>query len=427
MLLVFLTSFATPFHVARSTRWPCLQFGYSTCWSGSNTFAGALILRNCSATSHTGQPCCGDASVDILDGNCHTSPEKVRDALSSVPRGQRLLGMLDGKSDPALYANLRDQTEWDPLPDGFFGPWAERAAHQSQQRWGAWLGAFAAAGGEVDVFHVDAEFSGWAVTGDAKSSFAAQRSITTNATGVGAALLRDPRWPALRARLEAAGAPFGANFSNASVASMGGWAADARDMRAHVWNAVMYVRMAEALNASFTVPALAAFPGAALSSYSHSYRPPETHWTYMTGTSEHHPPFAGPGAHVGTHQSKSIYPQGDLRPGCAVVPGIRSRMGECWTFGTPFWERKFVPYPVEFGALMWAVTRARGLAVASGVPAMPWIEPKASALYPPGGSLLKQSELYQVLCYAMLCYAMLRYAMLCYAMLRYATLRYAML
>ena len=320
MLLIVLTSFATPFHVARSTRWPCLQFGYSTCWSGSNTFAGALILRNCSATSHTGQPCCGDASVDILDGNCHTSPEKVRDALSSVPRGQRLLGMLDGKSDPALYANLRDPTEWDPLPDGFFGPWAERAAHQSQQRWGAWLGAFAAAGGEVDVFHVDAEFSGWAVTGDAKSSFAAQRSITTNATGVGAALLRDPRWPALRARLEAAGAPFGANFSNASVASMGGWAADARDMRAHVWNAVMYVRMAEALNASFTVPALAAFPGAALSSYSHSYRPRDAldvHDRHQRAP----PALCGAGGARG-HPSKQVY----LPPG-RPSPGVRGRAG----------------------------------------------------------------------------------------------------
>ena len=118
----------------------------------------------------------------------------------------------------------------------------------------------------------------------------------------------------------------------------------------------------------------------------------------MTGSSEHHPPFAGRGAHVGTHQSKSIYPQSaGLSGGCAVELGKRTRMGECWLYGTPFWERKFVPSPLEFGVLLWAVTRARGMAVAAPrVPSMPWVAPKASALYPPGGgSLLAQSELYQ--------------------------------
>ena len=56
----------------------------------------------------------------------------------------------------------------------------------------------------VDVIHVDEEYSGWFVAAYG-TSFADQRSTITNLTGVWEALAHDPRWPALRDRLNLAG------------------------------------------------------------------------------------------------------------------------------------------------------------------------------------------------------------------------------
>eukprot|EP01046_Picozoa_sp_COSAG06_P026045 COSAG06_NODE_2220_length_7321_cov_2.024647_6_plen_341_part_00 len=134
------------------------------------------------------------------------------------------------------------------------------------------------------------------------------------------------------------------------------------------------------------------------SNYGHTYSPPAELWTYMTGTSEGHPPFVGGGAHVGTHQAKSFYtPAQGFEKECAVEVGPSSRMGFCWNWGTPFWERKLATEPLDYAVLLWATTRIRGMVAANpDVPVMPWLEPKSSATYPyPGGSYLAQSDIYQ--------------------------------
>ena len=130
----------------------------------------------------------------------------------------------------------------------------------------------------------------------------------------------------------------------------------------------------------------------------HSYTPPPELWTFMTGTSEGHPPFTGRGAHVGTHQAKSFYtPAKAFETECAVEVGPSSRMGFCWSWGTPFWERKLVAEPLDYAVLLWSTTRIRGMVVANPqVPVMPWLEPKSSVTYPyPGGSYLAHSDMYQ--------------------------------
>jgi hypothetical protein len=87
-----------PFHVARSTRWPCLQFGLPCSPVGSNTFAGALIMCNDTAVDREGRACCSAQHyADPLDRLCYTTPTEVRDALSVVPEGNKLIGVVDGE------------------------------------------------------------------------------------------------------------------------------------------------------------------------------------------------------------------------------------------------------------------------------------------------------------------------------------------
>ena len=350
-------------------------------------------MCNATAVDASGLPCCsGGHRADPLDANCYFSPARVRDALAAVPPGQRLIGMIDGESNMGGM-DLRDQSDWDLLPGGeFSGPWGDNMTAYVSDRWGRWMAAFKEAGGAVDVITVDAEWSGWFIG----KGFAAQRSRRTHQPGVWHALVADPRWPALRARLDAAGAPYGAAFAN--VSDMGTWALnDTADLRAHVWNAVMYERYAEVINASYFSPARAAFPRVKGSNYGHMYTPPDALWTFMAGAGEMHPPFAGGGAHVGTHQAKSFYPpNAAFRSGCGVNVGASSRMNFCWNFGTPFWERKVVAAPFDYAVLLWATTRVRGMVAANpAVPVMPWVAPKDSAVYPPGGSAIATSDVYQ--------------------------------
>jgi hypothetical protein len=83
---------AAPFHVVRSTRWPCLQFGEACTRPGSNAFAGALIMRNASGTSRLDGLPCGSAlrRPDPLDAGCYTTPAQVRAAAALVAVGDRV-------------------------------------------------------------------------------------------------------------------------------------------------------------------------------------------------------------------------------------------------------------------------------------------------------------------------------------------------
>ena len=51
----------------------------------------------------------------------------------------------------------------------------------------------------------------------------------------------DPRWPALRARLNAEGAPYGVDFNESSVAAMADWTSQGTVWGYHmlVWNMVV--------------------------------------------------------------------------------------------------------------------------------------------------------------------------------------------
>ena len=385
---------APPFHVVRSTRWPCLQFNMPCTPVGSNAFAGALIMCNDTAVDKDGLVCCSAQHyADPLDPLCYTSPAEVRDALAVVPTGQKLIGVVDGESDmggPTLsYAQF-----WDPIDGGRFrGPWGDNMTAFVGARWRRWMAEYKKQGGQVDVLHVDAEWSLWYIS----RGFAAQRSHDDNQTGVWTPVAADPRWPALQARLNARGHGLGADFMD--ISDMDSWPLNSTaDLRAHVWDSVMFERMAEIVNASYFEPIRESFPAVKCSNYGHTYTPPAELWTFMSGTSEGHPPFTGSGAHVGTHQAKSFYtPSQGFQTECAVEVGPSSRMGFCWSWGTPFWERKLVAEPLDYAVLLWSTTRIRGIVAANPqVPVTPWLEPKNSVTYPyPGGSYLANSDMYQ--------------------------------
>ena len=137
------------FHVARSTRWPCIQYGYTSCMARSNTFGGALILCNSSAISAEGLPCrCSGTPPhsDPLDPNCFTSPEAVKYALASVPAGHKLIGVIDGHSDMGS-ETLHNPSSWDALSGGFYGPWGGNLTQIIAPRWSKWMNAFKKVGG----------------------------------------------------------------------------------------------------------------------------------------------------------------------------------------------------------------------------------------------------------------------------------------
>jgi hypothetical protein len=317
----------------------------------SNAFAGALIMLNTSASSHGGLPC--STNTDPLDSNCFTTPEAVRDALQTIPPGHKLIGIIDGHSEMGGN-DVRQSINWDRIGGGFFGPWAENSTKVNKQRWGRWAAALKAVGGEIDVIHVDAEWSGWFM--NHHPSFAEQRSTITNETGVWKAVVADARWPALLAQLNLAGEEYNLDFSAANLSDMPTWTADPTDMRAHVWDSVMFQRYATLINQSYFEPIREVFPAVKGSNYAHSYTPPAPYWTYMTGSGEMAPPFAGAGAHVGTHQSKSFYfPEAQITQQCTVKAGPSSKMGWCWSFGTPFWERKLVRTVVQHHSLVHVV------------------------------------------------------------------------
>ena len=153
---------APPFHVARSTRWPCLQFGLPCAPVGSNAFAGALIMCNDTAVDKEGRPCCSASSyADPLDRLCYTTPTEVRDALSVVPSGNKLIGVVDGESDMGG-PTLTYPEFWDPIDGGRYrGPWADNMTAFVSARWERWMAEYKKVGGSVDVLHVDAEWEGW--------------------------------------------------------------------------------------------------------------------------------------------------------------------------------------------------------------------------------------------------------------------------
>ena len=182
------------------------------------------------------------------------------------------------------------------------GPWADVYKTAMKKRVTAWFAELKRIGGEVDLVLSDFEM------GFHSSSYNWAHQPTADGSDPVDALLADPRWPALQAQLNHAGAPYGVNFSTASMRTMAEW--HQRDWRMTVWGRVVpTLYVAALLNASVFAPIAASFPAVRFSNFAHSHHTdpsgvvsPSSLGTIWAEAEV----VIGLGAHVGTHQSTAF-------------------------------------------------------------------------------------------------------------------------
>lgn len=318
-----------------------------------NVFSAATIGHAPGASVGCGL-CPGPADVAA----CFTSPADIWALLQPLPPGRRAIS-LEGMSSPYYCEDAHSVRYWqDTLDDGSAAPWGDVWAAEVKRRFDTWFGEFARIGGTVDYILSDFELGGHAYW----YAFAKQAGSKGRPQE---ALQRDPRWPTLRARLDAMGARWNVSFDNLS--DMQAWTV--HDSRAQVWDAVVIdSQVAEYLNTSVYSPIASRFPRVRLSNFAHAYHTdptgvagplPANGWWPHVATSARTP--LGTGSHVGTDQSASVY--GD--PNSTVL----------LTYNTMNRVRSLPASP--FGALLGGQAALRDMRDAAlAVPIQPWICPK---------------------------------------------------
>ena len=122
----------------------------------------------------------------------------------------------------------------DTLTHGVQGPWADVWAATMSKRFDTWFGELKRLGAEVDLVLCDFEMGGQS------DSYNWAHQPTVDGSKPTVALQSDPRWPALRAELNAAGKPYGVTFEADDMSVMAEWTV--RDWRMHVWGDVVVSR-----------------------------------------------------------------------------------------------------------------------------------------------------------------------------------------
>ena len=264
------------------------------------------------------------------------------------------------------------------------GPWADVYKTAMKKRVTAWFAELKRIGGEVDLVLSDFEM------GFHSASYNWAHQPTADGSDPVDALLADPRWPALQAQLNHAGAPFGVNFSTASMRTMAEW--HQRDWRMTVWGRVVpTLYVAGLLNASVFAPIAASFPAVRFSNFAHSHHTdpsgvvsPSSLGTIWAEAEV----VIGLGAHVGTHQSTAFCKH---FPFCGLLV-LRRRLqltfvvaadGTCnssrvFAFQTPGPAGRQVELAASsFNSLLAGIVRARDMyRAAPTVPIHPWLAPK---------------------------------------------------
>ena len=167
---------------------------------------------------------------------------------------------LDNIFDPSL-PNAESWGWTEQTPDGYYTPFFDSWQAGLKLRVQKWFSAFKALGGRVDVVLLDLEACDYLNAGRS-----AHQKNGLNETDFGKSVVKMPQWPALRKRLDAAGAQFGAQFSDADMMDMKTWRNNQSDFRAYVWDSVVVSeRTAEGLNASIAAPIMKLFPEAIIS------------------------------------------------------------------------------------------------------------------------------------------------------------------
>ena len=182
----------------------------------------------------------------VLDPRCYTTPAEAKAQLNAFPKGARALTLESGLGMYYLVDPNSSATRWPdhspryymdtlPGPAGVQGPWADSYVPEMVARFSAWFRELKRLGGEVDLVMSDFEM------GYHTSSYNWAHQPTADGSNPTEALVVDPRWPALRARLNTAGAPYGVDFNESSVAAMADWTSQGTvwGYRMLVWNMVV--------------------------------------------------------------------------------------------------------------------------------------------------------------------------------------------
>ena len=223
----------------------------------------------------------------------------------------------------------------------------------------------------MDVIMIDFESQPWWGWDDFKE-ISSKGFISLKGT------LADPRWPALREQLNAAGKPHGVTFGDddMTAAMIMKKFTNQSDYHQWVWTDVMLSRRGAYLNRTLFESVRKHFPAVKGSDYDHSHRPaPGPHWAYQYGGVSKAPVCCG--SHFGTHGSRPLYGWSqNLRfeiqwtAPAGTVPGTKERMS-IKAENTPY--NMFLHYIRQ--------TRGELLVSPRGVGMMPWVQPKNSSWY----------------------------------------------
>jgi hypothetical protein len=218
------TSAGRPFHTLHSDRLPCLQYSTTTGPNAcpNSTVAGICLCYHSSnafgAVEVDHLPTCKFADYD--PATCLTPVDRVAEALRPMPAGQRAVSWLalyrpqeiNGKRELSSLAAM-----WDLDSNNVTLPWADDWQAAVRPRLRAWFANYSAKADRpaIDMVFYDLE----ALSFGFGHSFAFAPGAHTNFSAVFGPWQADSRWPALLAELNAAGAPFGVEFSNMTAAA----------------------------------------------------------------------------------------------------------------------------------------------------------------------------------------------------------------
>lgn len=191
--------------------------------------------------------------------------------LSQQPVGQRVLYLSDfvelpgfGGGDVLTGYGYLDPTDGNGQQADYYSLWMDQWAPQAAAKISAFMNQLKALGGQVDKLIVDIEtgFSFYHLQ-------AYPEKVNPNSSPTATiwqVIAADPRWPAIKAQLIAAGIPE-ASLTPAALAT---WSSSS--VYAQIWNAVMEQRLSTYLNAGVYAPFAAVFPTAIVSNFNQFYR-----------------------------------------------------------------------------------------------------------------------------------------------------------
>ena len=222
----------------------CVTASYRafSCDTSCNVTVGGNVIGAVSFPTRRG-PSCPDGAGPDADplGPCMPNASLVKLGLDALPTGSRALTLEAGAGIYYLQDKNASANRWGGMGANYYmdtlsgpakvqGPWADSYRTAMTKRVATWFAQLKRLGAQLDLVMSDFEM------GYHSSSYNWAHQPTADGSDPIDSLLADPRWPALQAKLDVAGKPYGVNFSTPSMKTMAEWSS--RDWRMTVWGQV---------------------------------------------------------------------------------------------------------------------------------------------------------------------------------------------